>query len=333
MSRKSAVAQPLIAQQELVAARARIAPLIRTTPLLYAEALSGRVGAEVYLKLETLQATGSFKVRGAANKLLSLAAEARARGVVAVSTGNHGRAVAYVAKRLGVRATVCLSREVPRNKVAAIEALGARLVIRGDSQDEAEAAARELVEQGGLTLVHPFDDAQVIAGQASLGLELLEQVPGLDAVLVPLSGGGLLAGVALALEAAKPQLRVVGVSQEASPVMIESLSAGRPLELPERATLADSLRGGIGLENRYTFALVRELADETLRVPEAAIAEAMRFLLETEGLLVEGAAAVGVAALLERRLELSEKVAVILSGRNLGLDQLAALLRPEEGAG
>lgn len=316
--------------QDVFAARARVNGLARETPLVLAEGLSRALGAEVHLKLESLQPTGSFKVRGAANKLLSLSAAERARGVVTVSTGNHGRAVAYVARRLGVAATVCISREVPENKVAALRALGPELVVHGASQDEAEARARELAEARGLSFVHPFDDPAVIAGQGTIGLELLGALPELDTVLVPLSGGGLISGVALALKAANPRIRVVGVSTARAPVMVRSLAAGQPLEMPEEETLADSLRGGIGLDNRHTFALVRELVDECLLVSEAEIAAAMARALLEEQLVVEGAAAVGLAALYGGRAAPGRATAVVVSGRNVAVSKLLELAR--EGA-
>jgi threonine dehydratase len=310
-----------LTQQDIFRARGRITSLVRQTPLVRANALSAHTGEEVFLKLEMLQPTGSFKVRGAANKLLSLSNVERAQGVVTVSTGNHGRAVAYVARALGIAATVCISKSVPENKVEAIRALGASLVIHGISQDEAEVRAKELAA-GGLTLVHPFDDPYIISGQGTIGLELLEDLPELTTALVPLSGGGLIAGVALALKSANPKLRLVGVSMERGPVMVESLKAGRPLELPEDDTLADSLKGGIGLANRYTFGLVQRLVDETVLVSEKDIAGAMRFSLHHERLVLEGAAAVGVAALLSRRVRCDGPVAVIASGGNVAVDVL-----------
>lgn len=320
-------------QQDVYLARERIAGTARRTPLVLAEALSAELGANVHLKLESLQPTGSFKVRGAANKLLTLTPEERERGVVAVSTGNHGRAVAHVARRLGVHATVCISTGVPANKVAALRASGAEIVIFGASQDEAEVRAEELRAQHGLTLVHPFDDPLVIAGQGTIGLELLEELPTIDTVLVPLSGGGLVSGVALALKAANPVIRVVAVSAAAAPVMTRSLEAGRPLELAEQDTLADSLRGGIGLENRYTFRLVRELVDEHVVVSEEEIVAALRFLLLREQVVAEGAAAVGVAALLSARVKLGAATAVVVSGRNVDtsalLERLLAGSQPE----
>lgn len=311
--------------RDIFRARRTIAPLVRRTPLLPSPALKERLGVAVYLKAETLQETGSFKVRGAANKILNLEEEARRQGVVTASTGNHGRAVAYVAGELGIPAVVCLSERVPAAKVEALQRLGAELVIEGEGQDEAVARAESLRETRCLTLVHPFDDPLVIAGQGTIGLELLEDLPEQGTVLVPLSGGGLIAGIALTLKSVSPQTRVIGVSMERSPVMYHSLQAGKPVVLPEEETLADSLLGGIGLDNRYTFRLVRQYVDDVLLVSEAEIAAGMRFLLEEAHLVAEGAGAVAVAALLSGRLpDLRGSVTAIISGGNLSLSSLVA---------
>ncbi|MDX1636225.1 MAG: pyridoxal-phosphate dependent enzyme, partial [Marinobacter sp.] len=212
--------------QDIYRARRTIASLVRQTPLLPSLGLRQRLGVPAYLKAETLQETGSFKVRGAANKILNLDREAQRRGVVTASTGNHGRAVAYVAGQMGIPAVVCLSERVPADKVDALRRLGAELVIEGEGQDEAVARAEQLRDTRGLSLVHPFDDPLVIAGQGTIGLELLEILPEPDTVLVPLSGGGLIAGIALALKSVSPDTHVIGVSMEGSPVMYHSLEAG-----------------------------------------------------------------------------------------------------------
>ncbi len=246
-----------ITQGTIWRARQAIAPFIRRTPLVRSEALSARLGRNVHLKLETLQTTGAFKLRGATNRILQLSDAERERGVVAVSTGNHARAVAHAARVQEVSAVVCMSPLVPRNKVEAVQALGAEVQIVGRNQDEAEVVARQLAAERGLTFVSPFDDPFVIAGQGTIGLELLEDLPALDCVLVPLSGGGLIGGIALALKCADPEIRVIGVSMERGPAMALSLAAGRPVAVEEEASLADSLGGGIGLDNRYTFALVQ----------------------------------------------------------------------------
>jgi len=320
-------------QRDVYRARRAVAGVIRRTPLVESEALSRRAGGPVHLKLENLQLTGAFKARGAVNALASLGEEERRRGVIAVSTGNHGRAVATAAERLAVQATVCVSQRVPEDKLAALRATGCELLIGGDSQDEAEARARELVAERGLTLVHPFDDAAVIAGQGTIGLEVLEDLPQVATVVVPLSGGGLIAGVAAALKAADPEVRVVGVSMEAGAAMARSLRAGRPVPTPEQATLADSLQGGIGEHNRYTFGMVRELVDDVVLVDEAAIARAMRFAFERERQVLEGGAAVGIAALLERKVApAGGDTVVVCSGGNIAADRFLRIIAQAEPA-
>lgn len=308
-------------------ARRRIAGQAVRTPLVRSHALSERFDAEILLKLETQQPTGAFKLRGATNMIAALIErhghDALAAGVVTASTGNHGRAVAYAAARLGVPAVVCLSRLVPANKAAAIEALGAEVKRVGASQDEAFGEVERLVRERGMTLVPPFDDPLVVAGQGTIGLELMEDAPELDRVLVGLSGGGLLGGIGAALKAIRPEVRVTGISLERGAAMWESLQAGRPVEVEEGESLADSLGGGIGLDNRCTFALVREVMDDHYQVSEKAIARAMVDILEHEKLLVEGAAAVGLAALTEHGLDVrGQRVALILSGNGVALETL-----------
>ena len=308
---------------DLYAARQRLAGLVRRTPLQPSPALAALAAGEVRLKLECLQETGAFKLRGATNKLASLSAEERARGVIAVSTGNHGRAVAFAARRLGVRAVVCLSELVPENKVAAIRELGAELVIEGRSQDEAEIVAGRMIEEEGLVYVHPFDDPAVLSGQGTIGLELIEDWPDLDTCLVPLSGGGLMAGIALALKGVNPSVRMIGITMEEGAAMHESMRAGRPVAVEEVTSLADSLGGGIGMANRWTFELCRELVDETLLVSEAEIAAGMRHLLMEERLVAEGGAAVGVAALLAGKVDLAgRRTAILVSGQNVDMGKL-----------
>jgi len=276
-------------------ARARIGGVARRTVLLPAP----EVGAGVWIADETGQPTGAFKIRGAANALLSLDPATRQRGVVAVSTGNHGRAVAYVARQLSVPATVFVSDRVPHDKLEALRAVGAELIVGGDSQDQAEDAAREHAERHGATLIPPFDDPAVIAGQGTLGLEIVEARPDVRTVVVPLSGGGLIAGVALALKSVDPAIRVVGVSMQEGAVMHASLRAGQVVEMPETDTLADSLQGGLGRHNAYTFALVRDLVDDAVLVSEAAIAAAMRHAFRHHRLVLEGGGAAALAAVLE----------------------------------
>lgn len=300
-------------------ARRRIAGRVLRTPLERSASLSGRLSAEVLLKLEHRQSTGSFKLRGATNALLALDAEARRRGVVAVSSGNHGRALAHAAQTAGVRCAICVSGLTPANKCAAIQALGAELHIVGRSQDEAQTEVDRLVAQEGLIEVSPFDDRQVIAGQATLGIEILEEAPDADTILVPLSGGGLAAGVALAVKAIKSAIRVVGVSMERGAAMHASLAAGRPVLVEELPTLADALGGGIGLANRYSFPLVAALLDEAVLLTEAEIAAGIRHAYVEEREIVEGGGAVGIAALLAGKVRPGGLTVVLLSGRNIDM--------------
>ena len=304
---------------DLYRARQRLRGQVLHTPLSYSPSLSHHVDAPVHLKLECRQTTGSFKLRGATNALLALDDGARARGVIGVSTGNHGRALAYAARRLGVRAVICMSRLVPSNKVEAIRALGAEVHITGTSQDEAEFEVARLVREEGLTLLPPFDHADVIAGQGTAGLEILDDLPSVNTVLVPLSGGGLLAGVALAMKSASPDIRVIGVSMERGCAMHTSLAAGRPVQVTELETLADSLGGGIGLDNRYTFRMAQTLVDDTVVVSEAEIEDAIRHAYREEQIIVEGAGAVCIAALLTRRIASPGATAVLVSGANIDM--------------
>jgi threonine dehydratase len=310
-------------------AAATIAGAVLRTPVVRSAGLSRRIGADVWLKLESLQPIGAFKLRGATNALARLTPAQAARGVVCCSTGNHGRAVAHAARALGISATVCLSDLVPPVKVAAVEALGARVVRAGASQDEAQREADRLVAEDGLTDIPPFDHADVIAGQGTIGLELIEDLPDLETVLVPLSGGGLIAGIALAVKSLRPKVRVIGLSMERGAAMAASLAAGRPVEVTELPTLADSLGGGIGLGNRYTFDLCRRLVDDVVLLTEAEIYDGLRWMLREERLVCEGAAAVGAAAILAGKAQVKGPTAIVVSGQNVDMDQLLAIGRGE----
>lgn len=301
-------------------ARDRIAGRIRSTPTVSSPSLSVHAGLPVHLKLEQLQVTGSFKYRGASNAVLNLSDAEKARGVVGVSTGNHGRGLAQASKDAGVRCVICMSSLVPANKVRAIGELGAEVRIVGKSQDEAQVEVDRLVADDGLVMVPPFDHPDIIAGQGSLGLELVETLPELATVVVPVSGGGLIAGVALAVKAVNPDIRVIGVSMERGAAMAESQCAGKPVLVEELPTLADALGGGIGLDNRHSFALVRDLVDELLLVDEQQIAEAIRHAYWKEKQVIEGSGAVGIAALLSGKVESAGPIAVVLSGCNIDMN-------------
>jgi threonine dehydratase len=308
-----------IAFTQVLEARKRIAGRILRTPMREAAALSERAGVLVRLKYEHHQTTGSFKLRGATNAILSLDRTARKGGVIAASTGNHGRALAYAARLSGVTAAICMSKLVPHNKRQAIQALGAEIHIVGSSQDDAQAEAERLIAARGMTMVPPFDMADVIAGQGTLGLEIMEDAPDTLTVLVPLSGGGLISGTALAVKTLNPMVRVIGVTMERGAAMQASMEAGRPVAVEEVATLADSLGGGIGLANRHTFELTRRYVDEIVLVSETEIAAAIRTAYFEEGEVIEGAAAVGIAALDARKVKPVGPVAVILSGKNIDM--------------
>jgi threonine dehydratase len=246
-----------------------------------------------------------------------LSEDARRRGLVTASTGNHGRALAHAAKAAGAPATVCMSALVPANKVDAVRTLGANVRIVGRSQDDAQAEVDRLVREEGLTAVPPFDHAAVIAGQGTIGLEIAESCPDAELVLVPLSGGGLAAGVAAAIKGRLPRVRVVGVSMARGAAMHESLQAGRPVVVEELETLADSLGGGIGLANRYTFAMCGALLDDVVLLSEDEIAAGIRHAFLSEGEVVEGAGAVGIAALLAGKVTPTGPTVVVVSGRNI----------------
>lgn len=315
--------QHILTLKDIYLARQRIANLIRKTPQMEAPLLSKDLGSKVQLKLENLQLTGSFKLRGASNKILSLSKDERRRGVITVSSGNHGRAVAYVAREHGISAVICISEPVPTNKRVAIQDLGGELIVGGANGDQAMEFAYKYQETHGLTMVHPFDDPYIIAGQGTIGLEILEDYPEVDTILVPLSGGGLCGGIALALKSADPAIHVIGVSMELGPAMVESLKAGKIVDITESPTLADALAGGLNRDNKYTFKMIQKYVDETVLVSEDEIAMAMSYLLEKHHLIVEGAGAVGIAALMFNKVsKLSKNTIVIISGGNVDMQHL-----------
>ena len=320
--------QDQLTLQDIYLARRRIAGLALRTPLIRSEALSRRWNCEAWLKLDNLQPTGAFKLRGALNALLGLEPAQRARGVVTMSTGNFGRALAWAGQRLGVPVSVCISRLVPANKVAALRQSGAELLIQGDCQDDADREARRLRDERGLAYIPPFDHPLVIAGQGTCGLEIMEEQPDIDLVFAGLSGGGLIAGLGLAVKGINPRAEVIGVSMREGAAMLDSLAAGQPLQVSEVHSLADSLGGGIGLDNAWTFAMTQRYMDRGYKVDEVQIARAMLHFLHEEKMLVEGAAAVGVAAVEQHRLDLSgRRVAFVVSGQNLSNETFAEACR------
>lgn len=307
-------------------AAGRIAPYVRETPLLDSPALSRASGASVFLKLETLQRTGSFKWRGAVHKLLTLRDAERRAGVVAASSGNHGAAVAHAAQTLGIRAVVYVPAGASPVKVAAMEGAGAEVRVFGTDGLDTEVEARREATASRMVYVSPYNDVAVVAGQGTIGAELRRQMPRLDAVIASVGGGGLIAGVAADLKAHLPHVRVIGAVPAASPVMAASVRAGRIVAMATRPTLSDGTAGGIE-PDAVTFPLCQALVDEWLEVDEAEIAGAMRHCLEAEHLLVEGSAGVAVAAWHHVSSSLrGGTVVVILCGANISGTRLREVL-------
>jgi threonine dehydratase len=314
---------------------------VRRTPLSESAALSRLSGARVYLKLENLQFTGSFKERGAANRILALSEAERARGVITASAGNHAQAVALHASLLGTIATVVMPETTPLVKVQATEGHGARVILHGSGYDDAAERAAEIAEETRAIYVHPFDDDEVMAGQGTIGLELLEQLPELDAVIVPVGGGGLVAGIATVLRERKPQVRVIGVESRTFPGMrraLESQAASvsrgsshppaslPPAALPGGKTIADGI--AVRRVGQLTRQVVQARVDEIALVDEEEIAEAILLLLERERTVAEGAGAVGLAALLHRDLQLADKkVVVVISGGNIDVNLVSRVIQ------
>ena len=303
--------------------------VVRQTPVLSSATLSARVGTTVALKAENLQRTGSFKPRGVAAKLATLG-EAAANGVVTASAGNHGQALAYAARAREIRCDVFMPETAPVAKIDAAEGLGANIHLLGSTLDESLAAAHERAEQEHLAFVHPFDDPAVVAGQGTLGLELLAQVADLSMVVVPIGGGGLASGVAIALKSQLPDVRVVGVQVATCAPFPDSLKAGEPVAVDSALTIADGI--AVKRPGEVTVPLVKRWVDEIVVVPEDEVGEAMVFLLERSKLVVEGAGAVGVAALLDGVVSPppTGTTVVILSGGNVDAGLLAQIVRRHE---
>ncbi len=311
---------------EITSARERIAGQIYLSPCAPSEMLSRLTGFHALLKLENLQMTGAYKERGALNRLLLLSTEERERGLIAASAGNHAQAVAYHAGRLGLRATIVMPEATPIMKVANTRAHGAQVVLHGSSYDESYAEARRLERQEGYTFIHPFDDPEVIAGQGTIGLELLEQVEGLDAVVVPVGGGGLISGLGVALKERAPKVRLVGVQTEVLPSMLASVEAGELVTLESATTLADGI--AVKRPGERTFEHVKRYVDEIVTVSEEELASAILYLIEKEKTVAEGAGAAPVAAAMHRKLHGlgGKKVALLLSGGNIDVNVVARVI-------
>jgi threonine dehydratase len=309
----------LVSLQDVWKAKSRITPFSKHTPLIHSESLSAFTGKNIYLKLENLNTTNSFKIRGAANKILSLTDKEKCQGITTFSTGNFGLSVAYIAKKLEIRAVICISNRVPHSKVENLKELGAEIKIVGESQDDAERYSYQLEMEQGLTVIHPFDDVEVIAGQGTIALEILEDLPEVDTVLAGLSGGGLHSGLGTVLKKANPNIQLTGLSTANGAAMFESIKAGKPISVKEKDTLADSLLGGIGLQNKYTFQMVQEYVDDIQLLKEEEFKDGMAFMIKKHRMIVEGAAASGIGAILNKKVELGSNIVVVVTGASVDI--------------
>lgn len=313
----------MISMELLRDARCVLSPVINLTPMIPAKGFVP--DCRFYLKADCLQKTGAFKLRGAYYKLSTLTDEEKARGVIACSAGNHAQGVAFAARDMGIPATICIPAGAPLSKIEATRSYGANVVLVPGVYDDAHAEAVRLRDEQGLTFIHPFDDERVMTGQGTIGLEIAEQLPDVDAVLVPIGGGGLIAGVASALRQLKPACRIIGVQAAGAASMADSLRAGHILTLPEVHTVADGIQ--VKTPGEKTFAICREAVDEVVTVGEAEIASAILTVLERQKLMVEGAGAVGVAAAMYGELDLRGKtVCALLSGGNLDVTMLERII-------
>lgn len=313
----------MISMELLRDARCVLSPVINLTPMIPAKGFVP--DCRFYLKADCLQKTGAFKLRGAYYKLSTLTDEEKARGVIACSAGNHAQGVAFAARDMGIPATICIPAGAPLSKIEATRSYGANVVLVPGVYDDAHAEAVRLRDEQGLTFIHPFDDERVMAGQGTIGLEIAEQLPDVDVVLVPIGGGGLIAGVASALRQLKTACRIIGVQAAGAASMADSLRAGHILTLPEVHTVADGIQ--VKTPGEKTFAICCEAVDEVVTVGEAEIASAILTVLERQKLMVEGAGAVGVAAAMYGELDLRGKtVCALLSGGNLDVTMLERII-------
>lgn len=316
----------MVLHNDILEAEIRIRRLVRQTPLDRSVHFSEMTGCDVWLKLEHLQHTGSFKLRGAANKILSMFYEELERGIVTASNGNHGIAVCYAAQRVGVAPQVFMRHGVSEAKLNLIELLGGQPVFHGTDPLEAELKARETAQQSGQTFISPYNDAQVIAGQGTIGVELHQQLQDIDAVFVAVGGGGLISGIATYLKAVSPNTRIIGCWPQNSPVMHEAIKAGEIFDCPEQPTISDGTAGGLEPDS-ITFGMCAKLIDEHVLVTEEEIKQAMRLLIEKERWIVEGAAGVALAAFLKVREQfMGKRIVVLLCGRNIAAEKLREIL-------
>jgi threonine dehydratase len=316
----------MITLDDVKAAQERLRGVIKQTPLSYAPRLSEIVGAEVFVKKENLQNTGAFKIRGAFNKISTLSEEEKARGVIAASAGNHAQGVAFSAGHYGIKAYIVMPESTPLLKVNGTKALGAEVILHGNSYDEAYAYAQNYAQKHTLTFIHPFTDEKVIAGQGTVALEMLDEVPDLDVLLVPVGGGGLISGVAVAAKSIKPDIKVIGVTAAGAPAMRNSFLNKKLQDSLSVRTIADGIAVRDTALETYTY--ISQFVDDIVAVDDEEIANAILFLIERQKLVVEGAGAVGVAAILHGRIafEKGQKIGVLLSGGNIDVTMISIII-------
>ncbi len=314
-----------VSLKEIQEARIRLVDIIETTPLDFSNTLSKLSDNQIYLKLENLQRTGSFKIRGAFNKMSMLTEVEKSRGVIAASAGNHAQGVAYAAKWMGVPCTIVMPAVASLSKVEATRGYGANIVLHGQNYDEAFAKAQELKEASGATYIHAFDDEMVMAGQGTIGIELLEQLPDLEAIVVPIGGGGLISGIAIAAKTLKPDITIIGVEAKGAAGFKQSLLANRIEELSHVATIADGI--AVKKPGVLTFAAVSSFVDDVVLVDDEEIARAMVVLIERSKVVSEGASAAGIAAAITKKLPFeNKKTAIVLSGGNVDVLLLSRII-------
>jgi threonine dehydratase len=321
--------ETLVTLRNIQDARKAIDPFIKHTPLVQSKFLSTFCGCPLFLKLENLQITGSFKPRGVFNKLLNLSSEEKESGIITASAGNHGQAVAFAAQKLKYYARVVVPLSTPKVKINGIKEYGADLVLFGESYDEAERKAKELAQKDGCAYVSPYNDEFIIAGHGTVGLEIIDDLPNVDTVLVPLGGGGLISGVSIAIKDCKPETQVIGVQSKASPVMYESLKAGKIVDFTKAAkrSVAEGLSGNVG---PITFAIVQKHVDSVVLVKEKTLKHAIYFLWNYGKYVIEGSGAAAVAPVMENKSFFKDKIVVsVLTGGNIDADLFQRILRSE----
>lgn len=315
----------LLTLKHILEAQNAIQSFIHRTPLDHSTTFSSLTGGKIYLKMENLQKTGSFKVRGAANKIVKLSLEDKKNGVLAASAGNHAQGVAMAASRVGISATIVMPESAPLSKVSATEGYGAKVILSGSVYDDAYQKAMVVQSETSATFIHAFNDLDVMAGQGTIGLEIIEDLPEVDTVIIPIGGGGLIAGIAVALKSLRPKVRIIGVEAAGAPCMLHAIQVGKPEPLEQASTLADGI--AVKCAGDLTFHTVNHYVDDIVTVEEEEISESILTLMERSKSIVEGAGAVAIAAALQRKVDLTcQNTVIILSGGNIDVNFLAQII-------